>query len=454
MLAIATTIAPRDEARKPSRDLSGKRLGRYVVDTLLGRGGMATVWRGVHEELHTAVAIKVLDADVVEGDVAKQRFFREAKLNARLNHDHVVKVIDFASDPDVGSYIVMELLEGQPLDRLLGVERPLDEARALKLAIQIADGLAAAHALGIVHRDLKPGNVFVIRALGREVVKVVDFGIAKHAFETTSALTHPNRVYGTPLYMSPEQWENANVGPASDVYSLGVVVYQMVTGRLPIDGTLITEMARKVALVEPPPARSIRPSLSPGIEELLRSCLRKDPATRPRSMAELRDALERVLGQTTSAPSSRGSPASRLVVGGIVGVVAIGLGILAVRAWSDDRDPIALPVEAPVDEGADRPARATTAPPPANGALGAAGHADAGGSVALTSDSGHAATTPTPPTPGPNAANATHAPTPSPHPIAPRPTGKANAPPKPAKSRAGAHDPTPADDDDDLLRKN
>jgi serine/threonine-protein kinase len=366
-LAVATTIEPGGEApsrtRVPLPSLVGTKLGKYVVRELVGKGGMATVWRAVHDELGGEFAIKILDKDAVDGDEGHERFLREAKVSARLNHAHVVKVIDFARDPLVGSYIVMELLSGEALDRVLAKEGPLDEKRAIGIGLQIADALSAAHALGIVHRDVKPANVFVTRALGAELVKVMDFGIAKLSVEKAVTLTRPGRLFGTPLYMSPEQWDNAGIGPASDVYSLGVVLYEMVTGRPPITGSAVTEMAKNVALTEPKSIRAVRPEISPAYDALVLRCLRKEPSERFATMQEVAAALEAARLAPRAAPRSP-SRATTIAVGVAaalsVGAAAITLGVRARSPRSASAPPAATSLGA-TDAPASPP---SPAPPP------------------------------------------------------------------------------------------
>lgn len=376
ILAVATTIdptpsgtppRPRPSGPVPARSLVGTKLGRYVIEELLGRGGMATVWKARHEELGGFVAIKVLDQRIderaerarsskAEGDDAQERFLREAKVSAQLNHDHVVKVIDFARDPEVGSYIVMELLSGLPLDRIIAAEAPLSESRTIAIALQIADALAAAHAVGIVHRDLKPGNVFVTRALGAELIKVVDFGIAKLSIDRATALTVPGKLFGTPLYMSPEQWDNAGVGPRSDIYSFGVVLYEMLTGRLPISGGAMTEMARNVALTSPKSMRAHRASISPALDALVLRCLAKEPEGRYASMTEVGAAL-RVLA-AGGRPAEPGGFRPRYVLPVVVGAAMVGT-FLFLRL----REP--APPHAAVDPPPPKTVAAATAPPDA-----------------------------------------------------------------------------------------
>src|SRR5262249_50624729 len=160
-----------------------------------------------------------------------------------------------------------------------------DESRALALALQMTDALAAAHAHGIVHRDLKPANIFVTRTLGAEVVKVVDFGIAKLPTSTMS-LTRPGEIYGTPRYMSPEQWDNGPITEASDIYSLGVVLYEMLAGKAPISGPAWTQLAINVAMNEVQPIATHRPSISPALDAIVLRCLRKKANERFASMRE------------------------------------------------------------------------------------------------------------------------------------------------------------------------
>jgi serine/threonine-protein kinase len=363
VLAVAPTVQPagaRSEATPPSFSLVGKKVGRYVVDRLLGKGGMSTVWRAVHAELGGEVAIKVLAPEAVRGDEELERFFREAKVSAQLNHDHVVKVIDYARDPEVGSYIVMELLNGRSLDRVLTAEGPLEEGRSLALALQITDALIAAHANGIIHRDLKPANIFVTRTLGTEVVKVVDFGIAKLPSSDVS-LTRPGEIFGTPLYMSPEQWDHKPITEASDIYSLGVVLYEMLAGKPPINGKAVTQLLVNVATTEPPPISSHRPSISADLDAIVQRCLRKRPNERFASMRDLRDALERVRDglDLTHTMSSLGSapwtvpPQPRTMRRALIGVATLLLALTA-----------AVVTVSFTGHHASSPAPTDTAPPP------------------------------------------------------------------------------------------
>jgi serine/threonine-protein kinase len=456
-LSISTT-AHSSGSGSQAPSLAGKRVGRYIVDRLLGKGGMATVWRAVHEQLGGEVAIKVLtpSSSGSNGEGELERFFREAKVSAMLNHDHVVKVIDFARDPEVGAYIVMELLNGRGLDRVLAAEGPMEEGRAVSLALQVTDALTAAHERGIVHRDLKPANIFVTRTVGTEIAKVMDFGIAKSPMSKAIALTQPGQICGTPLYMSPEQWDAGPISEASDIYSFGVVLYEMLSGKRPIDDASLTKLVKNVALKEPTPLSHYRPNVSPELAAIVQRCLRKRPEQRYSTMREVRDALERVfrLGATQTMYGRALSSGvhvrpRRGLIALVASTVAIASlvagGLFATGRWHPGRDASAA---------AKDPAALTTTEP-------AAPAGEVAASAATVSPNEQEATAPSPPptsrsvatTPSSNRSGGPAAtasgrrgrPTPSSSTSRPRAAG-------PSKS-ANAPSPAPASTEDDLLRK-
>jgi hypothetical protein len=295
-IAVASTINPSLRA-EPAADakgpdaLVGMRIDKYVVDAVIGRGGMGAVYRVTHAELGNKFALKVMDERIVGSSEGHARFLREARAAARIDHPNVIRVLDHARDPEIGSYLVMELLSGTSLDRVIAKEGQLAQERAIDIALQIGDALGAAHEQGIVHRDLKPANVFLTQQRGAEVVKVMDFGVAKLVADGSTLLTRPGSVIGTPLYMSPEQWDNDTIDARSDVYSFGVVLYEMLTGRVPFRGNGITEVAKNLATMEPPPPRSLRPELSSAIEAVVLRCLSKKKEDRYPSMRDVSDAL-------------------------------------------------------------------------------------------------------------------------------------------------------------------
>jgi beta-lactam-binding protein with PASTA domain/tRNA A-37 threonylcarbamoyl transferase component Bud32 len=263
--------------------------GRYRVEEELGRGGMAKVFRGTDMVLGRQVAIKILAPQFVDDANFVTRFRREAQAAARLNNPHVVGVYDTGSDDGV-HYIVMEYVEARTLaDYLAGGGRIMPE-RAVELAESVCEALAVAHAAGIVHRDIKPANIMVSRD-GR--VKVTDFGIARL---TTSADTvaQTAAVLGTASYLSPEQAQGQPVDRRSDLYSLGAVMYEMVTGRPPFTGESAVAVASKHVLEQPDPPSTLNPDVSPELDAVIMKALAKNPANRYQSAEEMREDLERV----------------------------------------------------------------------------------------------------------------------------------------------------------------
>jgi serine/threonine protein kinase len=296
----------------PSRP--GPRLidGKYRLDRLLGRGGMGAVYAGVHVELERPAAIKLLLPDLAGDPGAPERFRREARAAARLNHPHVAGVYDFGTLPDGESYIVMELVEGETLrKRLAAGALPLREA--VLIARQIADGIEGAHRGGVVHRDLKPSNVVVSRDHeGGPFVKVLDFGVAKLKGYATGRLdaARAGALVGTPLYMSPEQCADQEVDARSDVYSLGVILYEMIAGRPPFEAPSAPALALKHIREQPPPLEEARRGVPGSLSRLVTWALAKSPADRPQTAAELSSALRAVEEQLGDEPSisSRPSP--------------------------------------------------------------------------------------------------------------------------------------------------
>src|SRR5688572_4271074 len=224
----------------PSDPLIGHTLDeKYRIEERLGVGGMGMVYRARHLLIDRPVAIKVLNQRFVEDEAARVRFQREARAAGRIQHLNAVSVTDFGQTLEGYVYIVMELLEGRTLREVVAKEAPMETARAVSIMLQVSAAVAAAHEAGVIHRDLKPGNIFVSqRPDVPAVVKVLDFGIAKLAAETLDEddalnLTQVGAMIGTPRYMSPEQCNGLELTPASDVYSLGVILYEMLSGMVP-----------------------------------------------------------------------------------------------------------------------------------------------------------------------------------------------------------------------------
>jgi serine/threonine protein kinase/class 3 adenylate cyclase/tetratricopeptide (TPR) repeat protein len=273
---------------------------KYLIRDLLGSGAMGRVYRAEHTVLERIVALKVLHPHLIYNESLVHRFLREARAASKLAHPNIVTLLDFGQDSDDGLlYLVMEFLEGRSLQEILD-EGALDLPRAHGLASQILLALDEAHAQGIVHRDLKPENIIVLSTRRGERVKVVDFGLAQLVGTDDPKLTSTGLVCGTPSYISPEQARGAEVGPASDIYSFGVMLYEMVTGVLPFDATGAYEMVSK-HLTEVPPRPEIRApglSLPGGLSDLIMQCLEKSGGQRPPGASDVHDSLLEALGFT------------------------------------------------------------------------------------------------------------------------------------------------------------
>jgi serine/threonine-protein kinase len=261
---------------------------KYRLDERLGTGGMGTVYRATHLLIDRPVAIKVLNSRYVEDEAAQVRFRREARAAGRLQHANAVTVTDFGTTSDGFVYIVMELLEGYTLRDVLAREAPLDVARAVSIMLQISSAVGAAHAAGIIHRDLKPANIFIVqRKDAPPFVKVLDFGIAKLAAEALDddddpqTLTQVGAMIGTPRYMSPEQCDGAPLTPAADVYSLGIILYEMLTGTTPFNGTSPLAIALKHSSQIPRSPREFVATIPNVLEAVVLRALEKRPEDRP-----------------------------------------------------------------------------------------------------------------------------------------------------------------------------
>lgn len=256
----------------------GKRLGRYEIVAELGRGSMGVVYKARDPKIDRFVAVKaisVLEQNPAELREYRDRFFHEAQAAGRLLHPGIVTIFDVGEESERRDpYIVMEFVSGKPLNRMCGQAKPLQLESALEMTEQIAEALDYAHGQGVIHRDIKPANILITK---EGHAKIADFGIAKM---NLAHLTIPGRVLGTPAYMSPEQLEGEAVDGRSDLFSLGVVMYFMITGYSPFQGNSATTVCFKIANRDPLPATSFDPGLPPELDAILRRAMAKDPSQR------------------------------------------------------------------------------------------------------------------------------------------------------------------------------
>jgi putative nucleotidyltransferase with HDIG domain len=274
----------------------GTHIGNYRIVTELGAGAMGEVYFAEHTVMGRRAAIKIIREELSTNSEMVERFINEARLVNRIGHPNIVQITDFG---EIGSryYIMMEMLEGETLEERLERVGSLDETTAVHIAIQIADALRAAHELGVVHRDLKPENIYLInQAEQSDTVKVLDFGIAKlmqTAINKSAAATIPGAIMGTPDYMSPEQCQgDEQLDHRTDIYSLGVILYRMLTGRLPFHGDTVMAILFAQINDTPWPPREVRPEISARNEAIILKALEKLPDDRFADMLTLRKALE------------------------------------------------------------------------------------------------------------------------------------------------------------------
>ncbi|MCC6217513.1 MAG: serine/threonine protein kinase [Polyangiaceae bacterium] len=271
---------------------------RYRVEGVLGEGGMGVVYRCTHKVIGKKVAMKVLRADLARDAEVMERFLNEAKAASAIGNLHIIDISDFGRLPDGSTYFVMEFLEGAPLTQIVEGGVPVPVTRILRIARQLAEGLAAAHAAGIVHRDLKPDNIFLIaRGSEKDFVKILDFGIAKVSTSSEGKLTRAGTVFGTPHYMSPEQAAGAEIDLRCDIYAFGVILYELASGKVPFDADNFMGILTQHMYKAPVPIRALVPQpndVPPGLEAIVLKCLSKRPEQRYATMSELLEDLTRL----------------------------------------------------------------------------------------------------------------------------------------------------------------
>jgi len=318
----------------------GQTLGHYKILDKLGAGGMGEVYRAEDTTLDREVALKILPPELAESQERLDRFQREAKTLAALDHPNIV-TIHTVEEAEGVRFLTMQLVEGKPLSHLIprgGM--PLE--RIFEIAIPLADALATAHEKGIIHRDLKPANIMVTNE-GR--VKVLDFGLAKLRQEAevplssqlpTEPLTEEGRIIGTMPYMSPEQLEGKDIDSRSDLFSLGVVLYEMATGERPFKGETSVSLISSIVKDEPRPVDAVKEDLPHHLGRIIRHCLEKEPARRYQSALDVRNELEDLKAESASSEVWRkAAPASkrhhaRLWAGLAAAVIILGASLAMV----------------------------------------------------------------------------------------------------------------------------
>jgi serine/threonine-protein kinase len=272
--------------------------GKYLIERILGEGGMGIVYAARHKAIGKRFAIKLLHAESTKDPEVVERFKVEAQAASSIGNEHIIDITDFAELPDGATYFVMEMLDGKPLSKLFEDLKRVPTARLARIAKQIAEGLGGAHQAGIVHRDLKPDNIFLCKRSGGETdfVKILDFGIAKVG-QGSNKLTKAGAIFGTPHYMSPEQASGSPVDHRTDIYALGVILYEGAVGRVPFDADNFMGILTQHMYKAPVPPRAVPecpPDLPPGLEVIIMRCLRKKPEERYPSMEELAEDLDRL----------------------------------------------------------------------------------------------------------------------------------------------------------------
>lgn len=277
--------------------LIGTRLGdRMTLIQEIGRGGMGTVYRARHEILERDFAVKVLRSDMRSDPVVVERFKREARAASRLEHPNVVFISDFDQLPDKRFYIVMEFIAGKSLRDILNTEGPLGVQRACAILAQIADALDYAHEQGVIHRDLKSENIIITQSRGREIPKILDFGLAKLVSDALDmqSITNQGQIFGTPETMAPEQITGEPVDHRVDIYAMGVLTYELLVGRPPFSGHMLQVLMAHKKQAPPRPSEE-KPGIPPEIDELVLRCMAKDPAQRYARASELLTIYQSIL---------------------------------------------------------------------------------------------------------------------------------------------------------------
>jgi serine/threonine-protein kinase len=305
-----TESCPNDgqQLEAPTNTLVGKVLGNYRIDSVLGVGGMGAVYRATHLLMESEFAVKVLHPELVERESSIERFRREAIAAQRIRHENAVEVTDFGVTAEKWVYLVMRIVEGRPLRDLIK-EKVFDYRRAVEILCQVCAAIDKAHHCNIIHRDIKPDNIFVQQAGFEDKVKVMDFGIAKlleppRGENSQRVLTRPGLIIGTPQYMSPEQCLGKELEPSSDIYSLGLVAYEMLSGVPPFLAGNQMEYISKHLHETPTPLSHFVPNIPPSLERVVMRALEKEPTQRYASAEEFARELRKAVREAEGRPTN------------------------------------------------------------------------------------------------------------------------------------------------------
>ncbi|MDF1561471.1 MAG: serine/threonine protein kinase [Deltaproteobacteria bacterium] len=357
---------PREEEREQATLPVGTVLGSYRIERILGIGGMGTVYLAIHQRLGRKVALKTLHPEFATNPTAVRRLFAEARAVNQIQHENIVEITDFVETGQL-KYYIMELLDGRDLAEIQLEETHLSIARAIRIGVQIADTLEAVHAGGIVHRDLKPANVFLIERSGRpDFVKLLDFGVAKLMDQPKGdamSRTAAGAIVGTPDYMSPEQAAGKPVDHRTDIYSLGVILYEMVGGQKPFKANSLGELVVKhltITPTRPSKLKDLPHEIPAELERIILSCLEKDASRRPQSIGAVAAQLRELgmgmtdwallTGEHTALAPGRPRRSPLPAIAGVVGLAAVA-GLTAVFWPREEPGPVNPPpivFEAPV----------------------------------------------------------------------------------------------------------
>jgi serine/threonine protein kinase len=366
-LSRSTIIGPESSLLVPPRD-DGEigHLAHYRVVKQLGQGGMGVVYQAEDENLRRLVALKVMRGDFANHPEARARFHREAQSVAALRHDNIVTIYQVGEDRGI-PFLAMEFLKGKSLDDWLRPDRRATVAETLVIGRQVAAGLAAAHAEGMIHRDIKPGNLWLEEPKGR--VKILEFGLARQSDGELSELTQRGSMLGTPAYMAPEQMRGEIVDYRCDLFSLGCVLYRMITGRLPFQGNTVYAVMAAVASETPPAVTVLNPGVPQRLSDLIARLLAKDARDRPASAQEVFDELRAIhanlkaesgpMATVTDAAPKPTAPVPESPRGFKVWPIAVAVGLLALvvlavvlaRGRSRTDDPTRKSPSGPTAEG-------------------------------------------------------------------------------------------------------